>query len=591
MSGWGNIVAMGSSGRVVASFALAVLAVACSGSAGGRWPAPGASERAATAADYADVLSARYAGLTRDQAAAAQFYERSYQRRPHDPVLLESAVLSALVAGGPERALLIAADASPEVLAQSPFARLAAAIEAIVSGRVSDAEALLERGDLGALNEDVATALRAALLASDGNVDAALQLIDDYEPQGRVGADFEVVKGLFLASAGRLEEAADVFQSSLSQGQRTPGAILAQVQVLGSLGEREEAMRVLEANPQLVAYDAELFGVSRALKGGDAFDYPRASRRSLAAAALHAVTSRSIVATRPETSALYSALVLALDPEFDRARLTLAKALADQNRLSEALEMLERIDPARPLGAMALMDAAGVLRRMGREEDAVTAAEQAVERTQGARSMVLRSADLLRLLGRNAEAEAALSRVAAIDAADGSSDWRVFFMRANERMALDRWPEAEQDLQKALQLAPDEPDVLNSLGYAWVDRGVRVEEGLDLIRRAIKAVPTRGYIIDSLGWAYYRLGRYEEAVRELERAAELEPAHPVIADHLGDAYWRAGRGREAVFTWSRVLTLSPDPELDAAVRIKLSDGLPDEPAAAYHAAREREPAP
>jgi Flp pilus assembly protein TadD len=168
---------------------------------------------------------------------------------------------------------------------------------------------------------------------------------------------------------------------------------------------------------------------------------------------------------------------------------------------------------------------------------------------------------------RFAEAEPIYSELIA----ERPNEWRSYFSRGAARERLGRWPEAEADFQRALELSPDQPDVLNYLGYSWVDRGEHLQEGLAMIRRAAELRPMSGAIIDSLGWAYYRLGDYPQAVDWLEAAVRLEPADPTLNDHLGDVYWRLDRRIEARFQWQRALTLDPD-NADA-LRTKIENGL------------------
>jgi Flp pilus assembly protein TadD len=159
------------------------------------------------------------------------------------------------------------------------------------------------------------------------------------------------------------------------------------------------------------------------------------------------------------------------------------------------------------------------------------------------------------------------------------ADWAIYYERGT---ALDRaghWPEAERDLQKALALHPDQPDVLNYLGYSWVTRGERLPQAVTMLQKAYLAQPNSGEIADSLGWAYYNMGDFKQAVQRLERAVALEPVNPEINDHLGDAYWRAGRKTEAQYQWSRVLGLKPTPELKTSVERKLNTGLDPAPPA------------
>jgi Flp pilus assembly protein TadD len=157
-----------------------------------------------------------------------------------------------------------------------------------------------------------------------------------------------------------------------------------------------------------------------------------------------------------------------------------------------------------------------------------------------------------------------------IDQAAGKPDWRLYYLRASAYDEAGDWPKAEADLHTALKLSPDEPELLNFLCYGWVDRGLHLQEALPMLQKAVDAEPQSGAMIDSLGWAYYRLGDFGNAVDKLEQAVGLEPGDPDVNDHLGDAYWRAGRKIEAQFQWRRVLTLEPDDALKARVEAKLA---------------------
>ena len=154
-----------------------------------------------------------------------------------------------------------------------------------------------------------------------------------------------------------------------------------------------------------------------------------------------------------------------------------------------------------------------------------------------------------------------------------------------------QWSKAEADMRKALELQPDQPHVLNYLGYSWIDQGINLDEGMKMIKRAVEQRPDDGYIVDSLGWAYFRIGNYEEAVKNLERAIDLKPEDPTINDHLGDAYWRVGRTLEAKFQWAHARDLKPEPDELPKIEAKIENGLPDDslrpPAAAADKKKER----
>jgi Flp pilus assembly protein TadD len=167
------------------------------------------------------------------------------------------------------------------------------------------------------------------------------------------------------------------------------------------------------------------------------------------------------------------------------------------------------------------------------------------------------------------------------------SDWLVYYFRGICFERAKQWDRAEADLKKALELFPEQPQVLNYLGYSWIDQGVNLDEGMRMIRRAVEQKPEDGYIIDSLGWAYYRIGQYDEAVKHLERAVELRPEDPTINDHLGDVYWRVGRIHEAKFQWSHAKDLKPEPEELPKIEEKLRIGLPDSAAEAERIKKSR----
>jgi Flp pilus assembly protein TadD len=189
----------------------------------------------------------------------------------------------------------------------------------------------------------------------------------------------------------------------------------------------------------------------------------------------------------------------------------------------------------------------------------------------GQRDALLTYADLLRANERFAESDSTITRVIAMDG--DKADWRLFYMRGIARDRAGDWTGAEADLQKALAAQPDEPELLNYLGYAWIDRGQNLGVALEMVQRAVSANPRNGAMIDSLGWAYFRMGDYRNAVDFLERAVTLEPADPDINDHLGDAYWMVGRQIEARFQWTRVLQLNPEPAMKARAEAKLANGL------------------
>ena len=171
-----------------------------------------------------------------------------------------------------------------------------------------------------------------------------------------------------------------------------------------------------------------------------------------------------------------------------------------------------------------------------------------------------------------------------------TADWNIFYQRGIAYERLKEWPKAEPNFRKALELYPNQPQVMNYLGYSWVDMDMNLDQAMDLIRKAVDLRPSDGYIVNSLGWAYYKLGKFDDAVRELERAVSLKPDDPVLNDHLGDAYWRAGRQLEATFQWAHARDMKPDKDVLASVQKKLAEGLPPLDGKTAADAAERAPA-
>ena len=184
-------------------------------------------------------------------------------------------------------------------------------------------------------------------------------------------------------------------------------------------------------------------------------------------------------------------------------------------------------------------------------------------------------AGLQRSAKKYVEAAATYDKAIAAVGIPQRDNWTLFYFRGICFERSKQWPKAEADFKKALELYPDQPLVLNYLGYSWVDQGINLEEAFKMLRRAVELRPNDGYIVDSLGWAHYKLGQYAEATQTLERAISLKPADPVLNDHLGDAYWQVDRRIEARFQWNHARDMGPEPEDLPAILKKIKVGLPE----------------
>ena len=269
----------------------------------------------------------------------------------------------------------------------------------------------------------------------------------------------------------------------------------------------------------------------------------------------------------------YLRLALRLDPKRDDAWLLVGDVLAQGGDVVAAREAYGKLPPGSPRYVAAQGKLAWSLQSQGDKVAAVALAQRIAAAAPADRDAQLTYADLLQADERWTESAAVLDPLIAAAAAAGAPDWRLLYMRGVTLERAGRWPEAERDLKTALIASPDEPELLNYLGYSWVDRGENLAEALQMVQRAVAARPESGAMLDSLGWAHYRLGDYKAALENLEKAVELEPGDPDVNDHLGDVFWRLGRKDEARFQWTRVLSLEPTATQKVLVETKLKTGL------------------
>jgi tetratricopeptide (TPR) repeat protein len=251
----------------------------------------------------------------------------------------------------------------------------------------------------------------------------------------------------------------------------------------------------------------------------------------------------------------------------------LADVLDAQSHSEDALALYRKVPPDSPYGWQAQIKIGEELHKLGRDDEAIAYLQKLVDSHTDRPDAAAQLGDVLRADKRFAEAAKAYDAAITRLPKPGASDWSIFYFRGIAYERSDQWAKAEPDFKKALELQPDQPYVLNYLGYTWVDRGIHLDEAIGMLQKAIQQKPDDGFIIDSLAWAYYRLKQYDKAVIYQEKAISLEPGDPVLNDHLGDIYWKVGRHTEARFQWQRALAFKPDADLVKPIEAKLQHGL------------------
>jgi Flp pilus assembly protein TadD len=283
------------------------------------------------------------------------------------------------------------------------------------------------------------------------------------------------------------------------------------------------------------------------------------------------------VVNQPETidlALLYDRSALELSPHLALAQLLLSDLLSAEDKPEASLAILGQIPPTSPYSWSARLRAAADLEMLDRTEEAITKLKDLSAEAPTRAGAEMQLGDLLRAKKRFTEAvEAYDEAIRRLQAAGLPERWSLYYSRGIALERSGQWKESETDLLHALELKPDQPLVLNYLGYSWIDRGENLERGLKMIEKAVELRPEDGYIVDSLGWAHYRLGDYPSAVQYLEKAIELVPEDPTINDHLGDAYWQSGRPNEARFQWRRALQFGPEEDEIKPIEAKLDRGL------------------
>nr|WP_197501521.1 tetratricopeptide repeat protein [Hyphomonas sp. Mor2] len=523
-----------------------------------------------------DTLStyavAKYAGLTDDAHTAARQYARLLRSVQDDPWVAEQAIFSVLRIGEVERAVLLAKRLPPKTLEETELPRLLLAVEATRKG---DADAALARLNQPWRNDYHAMLARslAAWNLLETDPQAAILL------QQQAGGDDglytlmgQTLAAIMKANTGDAASARSDLGYLFDLSARLAVGVEAEARLLALDGQDEKALQRLQAFRTEVGRHPALTALAEEIEAGAVRPMPTYSAAQGTALAFYLATAPQAAQSYNDAPAAYFAIASYLDPDLDVAKTLWADVLDQFDRRVEAIALLQSIPNDSIHHTSAQGQLAWALRREGRDDEALTIARETLARTDN-RNIRVQLADLLQSLGRDGEAEHTFTEIIEADEAEGHYDWRIYYARGGARERLGEWPPAENDLQTAMNLRPDNPAIMNHLGYSWIDRGINLDEGLALIETALRYEPDNGAITDSLGWAHYKLGNYERAIFYLERAAQLEPTISEILDHLGDAYWQVGRFKEAGFQWERALKYATDEEERDLLTRKLAGGV------------------
>jgi tetratricopeptide (TPR) repeat protein len=556
---------------------------ACSGAlrAEGPTSAPGkptaAMDRAAGGAysPYGDFLAARHAERSFDNDLAAELYARTLAQSPDNPALMRETMHQMLAAGRIDAAAEIA-ERYLEHEPDSVIAGLTLAVKELARHRPDAAEERLAAIPARGLGGYFVPLALSWTKFARGDVETALVALG---PLGKLrgGTPFhDYHAALMLDLAGDEVRAARYYDQLSANGYSGYARF---VELAGAFYERQgQLAKARDIYINFLNRRTNAVMVEAALARLEAGRPPPKEIRTAAQGAAEALFNLATLLNQEnvaEIGMIVLQMAIKLRPDFDEARVLRGDILAGAERDEAAIAAYDTVEPKSPLGWLARLRAAQLLDRVGKSEVAYARLRDMGREAPKRSDAMVVLGDLLRFKKRYGEAVDAYDTAVARIGKPEEQHWSLLYSRGIALERARQWDRAEADFLRALDFEPEQPFVLNYLGYSWVEKGRNLERALGMLEKAVRLRPNDGYIIDSLGWAHYQLKDFTRAVTYLERAVELSSQDPTINDHLGDAYWRVGRHYEARFQWERALSLEPEPGEVPAIEKKLADGLPE----------------
>ncbi len=518
-------------------------------------------------------LAARHAAVVNDAGAAADYYLRALALDSENEALSEQAVAALVAAGRADEAAPIA-----QILFEKDkglrLPNLVLLTRALGAGKYADAKALMDEADDGAFNPLELNLLRAWTavgLEDYAAADAALANLTQ-PALFKVFGSFH--GGLILGARGQVDEAAKALADVAEAGF---GSSARQRVALGSLyasaGRLDEARSVFETAAAEHPGDALLADGLARLNAGEPVAPLVADPVEGAAEALFGIAGVLARERGRDVALMYARLATTLAPNHAAASILIGDLLELQEQYALAVDAYGQVDSSSPHHMDAMISRADALRQLEQDAQAVDELRALVEGNPKSLKAQIALGDMLRRLERYDEAAPVYDVAIELMTEDDPRAWTLYYFRGIAHERIDDWDEAEADFLRALEYEPDQPLVLNYLGYSWVELGFNYDRAREMIEKAVELRPEDGFITDSLGWILYRQGDFEGAVPHLERAVELEPVDPTINDHFGDSLWMVGRKMEARFQWKRALSFEPPEDTAPRIRRKLLVGL------------------
>ncbi len=570
---------------LILAAALAIWApnIADAQNSGGQKAVPKSGDQAGRPAQdttLGSYLAGRFAQMRGNSKASIDYYRKVLKDDPKNQDVQRRLLALLASEGRIDEALTLARSLTGSVgdadEDDGSLASVVLALADVKAGKYADAEKIFASFPKTGLSTIVAPLLKAWTQAGQKKYDEALKSLS-VETGSTDG--FAILFGAHAAAinelAGRAEAAEKGYVQSNEGRQRSN---LRLTQLLGNFYERtgraEEARKLYES--YLADHPASTM-LTTPMKRVESKTTPKPEIGSAADGIAEALFSLagSVQQQSGFQAIIFARLAIYIRPDLSIAKLLIAETLEGDKRYEDAIAIYRSVIPDPNYAWAARLRIADQYDSLERPDDAIKELMQMSRDEPKRYDALVRMGDILRRHKRFEEAAKAYTDAKARVPVLTKEHWSMLYASGIAHERIKKWDTAEADFLKALEFDPEQPYVLNYLGYSWVEMGKNLDKARAMIELAVKKRPRDGYIIDSLGWVLFRLGDIDGAVKNLERAVSLRPEDPTINDHLGDVYWKVNRKDEARFQWKRALSLDPEKEEIPKINKKLQDGLPE----------------
>jgi tetratricopeptide (TPR) repeat protein len=519
-----------------------------------------------------NYLSGRVARGSHDTVAAADFYSKALAGDPENELILKQTFLLETASAHWGRAIELA-KVLVNVEPSDRVAQFLLGLDAFKRGDYKDAEKYFTAGRQGPIADLTSTLARAWVQEAAGKHSEAIATLDSLSNADWAQYYQRYHRALIADVAGRHQLAREAYTEAFKRNPTTLRVADAFARHAINANDRELAVATIKTHMAKAAPHPLSEALLEQIENGENPSLIVANATAGLAEVFYGIGDALAGEGGLDMGIIFLQFALYLEPDFMLAHIALAEAYEVAKKYDAQIATFDRIPEDSPLWINIQIQKGFALNALERVDESQALLEALIAKNPDDIRPLDALGNVLRAHERYDEALKYYSRAVDLIDEPTKGNWALYYSRGVSNERLKDWPAAEADFEQALELAPDESLILNYLGYSWVDQGLNLDQAMDYIRKAVKLKPDDGYYVDSLGWAYYRLGNMPEAVEQLERAVELRPDDPIINDHLGDAYWRIGRKLEAKYQWEQSLTLKPEDDLVVLLKEKIVSGL------------------